>query len=291
MASKIKRVLVPNLLFVSDLHCGCRMGLYPVGKKLMLRGGVGYLPSRTQEAMHGWWREMLDKWLPVVCRDEPFGVVVNGDAVDGRHHGTTTHISAVASDQATIAYELLAPLVERAEGRFWMVGGTEAHTGVWQEQEEQLAERLGAIPDEEGARARPVLYKHIGRKGERLKSCGLIAAMHHIGTTGSMHYESSGPMKEIVNEFVEAGRWEQQPPDALVRAHRHRHIEVMLTTRRGKCLCVTLPGWQAKTPFAYKIAGARQSQPQFGGVLMRHGDEEKVYSREFVRSLERPKAE
>jgi hypothetical protein len=51
-------------------------------------------------------------------------------------------------------------------------------------------------------------------------------------------------------------------------------------------MAIVTPGWQAKTPFAWKIPGARLSQPQFGGVLIRKGDEE-LHSRAKVWRLER----
>jgi len=50
------------------------------------------------------------------------------------------------------------------------------------------------------------------------------------------------------------------------------------------------PGWQAKTPFSYRIAGARLAPPQFGGLLIRQGDEEPFY-REQVWHLSRSKEE
>jgi len=241
--------------------------------------------------MWAWWREMWDKWLPSVCRGEPFGVVMNGDAMDGRHHGSTTQISQVSSDQVDIAEAVWAPVVERCEGRFWLVSGTEAHTGPWAENEEMLAERLAAIPDENGHHARPELWKWVGHQGESTADCGLVHCNHHIGTTSSHAYESSAPMRELVAEFTEAGQWHRRPPDAVARSHRHRYILVEVPTETGRALCVVTPGWQGKTPFTFRIAAGRQSQPQFGAVLLRHGDEEKIYARRFVRSLNRPRPE
>jgi hypothetical protein len=54
-------------------------------------------------------------------------------------------------------------------------------------------------------------------------------------------------------------------------------------------VCVT-PGWQLKTPFTFKIPGARVGQPQFGGLVIRAGDEE-LHTRFFVKRIERPKEE
>ena len=48
---------------------------------------------------------------------------------------------------------------------------------------------------------------------------------------------------------------------------------------------------QGKTPFVWKIPGARQSQPQFGGCVARISDEGEWYIRHWVQSLARPEPE
>jgi ABC-type thiamine transport system ATPase subunit len=64
-----------------------------------------------------------------------------------------------------------------------------------------------------------------------------------------------------------------------VRSHRHRSIAVDLDSAKGYAAAIVTPGWQGKTPFAFKIAGARISEPQFGGIVIRQGDEEHYYRR------------
>jgi hypothetical protein len=49
------------------------------------------------------------------------------------------------------------------------------------------------------------------------------------------------------------------------------------------------PAWQGKTPYVWKIPGARISEPQLGGIVIRQGDEEFYYRRKvwsFDRSPE-----
>jgi hypothetical protein len=58
----------------------------------------------------------------------------------------------------------------------------------------------------------------------------------------------------------------------------------------GDAMAVVTPAWQMKTPFTWKIPGARQSQPQFGGIVIRQGDEE-LHIRKKVWRLERPEVE
>ncbi|GAF68288.1 unnamed protein product, partial [marine sediment metagenome] len=77
--------VAPNLIVVSDLHCGCRLGLcHPKG--VYLDDGGTYLPSKIQKKVWKWWREFWDEWVPTITRGEPWDLVVNGDALDGVHH-------------------------------------------------------------------------------------------------------------------------------------------------------------------------------------------------------------
>jgi hypothetical protein len=173
---------------------------------------------------------------------------------------------------------VLAPVVALANGLYFHIRGTEAHVGVAGQEEERLARELGAIPNEIGQHARYELWKMVGPR--------LVHLMHHIGTTGSQAYESTAVHKELVEAFVEAGRWDRRPPDVLVRSHRHRHLETLIPTSNGSARAVVTPAWQGKTPFAWRIPGARQSEPQFGGIVIRWAHDE-LFVRAWVRSLTR----
>lgn len=204
--------------------------------------------------------------MPKVTRNDPYCVVVNGDAMDGRHHSSTTQISQNVKDQLNIAMEILAPVADLCNGRIYMVRGTEVHTGPTAENEEELASRLGAIQDETGNHSRYELYLKIGR-------C-LAHFSHHIGITGSMHYETTALMKEFAESCSDAARWGIDTPDVVVRSHRHRHAEVRVPTRNAYGYCFTTSGWQLKTPFVFRTPGGRISTPTIGGSLIRQGDEE-----------------
>jgi hypothetical protein len=218
----------------------------------------------------------------MVTRGEPFAVVLNGDAVDGKHHKAVTQVSQNLTDQARIAKMVLQPVVEACEGRYYHLRGTESHVGASGQDEERLAEELNAIPDEDGRYARWELWIEIG--------VGLIHLTHHIGTAGSLAYETTAVHKELEQSFVEAARWGDRHPDVVIRSHRHRNVETRIQTANGFATACTTAGWQAKTPFVYKIVGGRQTLPQIGGTLVRSGDED-VYTRHALWNLKRPKAE
>lgn len=273
--------MIRNLIVVSDLHCGCRMGLCPPEGMRLDDGGV-VKPSTLQRKVWARWKEFWDEWVPEVTRGEPYAVCCNGDALDGVHHGSVSQMSQNLADQAELAYSVLAPIVDMCKGKYYHIRGTEAHVGKSGQEEERLAQRLGAIADTEGRHARWDLWAKVDR--------ALVHITHHIGTTGSMAYETSAIHKELEQAFVEAARWGDDIPDVIVRSHRHRNAETRIQTKNGFATSCTTAGWQLKTPFTYRVAGARQTQPQIGGTLVRCGDED-VYTRHKLWKIERAKPE
>lgn len=260
-------VEVNNLVVVSDIHAGCRLALCPP-EGVPLDDGGRYVPSDLQRQLWAHWMTFWDEWLPSKIKGEKFAVVINGDAVEGIHHRSVTQISQNTADQAAIGEMILQPIVDRCEGNFFMIRGTEAHVGSSGCKEEELAKKLGAIPNPQGQHARWELWKRVGPS--------LVHLLHHVGTTGTNAYEATAVHKELVEAYTEAARWGEEPPDFIVRSHRHRHIQTTIPTRRGEAYAIVTPGWQGKTPFAYKIPGARQALPQFGGILIRHHVRDKV---------------
>lgn len=273
-----------NVVVVSDLHCGSALGLCPADGILLDDGGT-YSPSVVQKKMWTWWLEFWNEWVPKVTHGEDYDVVINGDLVDGKPHKSVAQITDNMDDQREIAFQVLEPIAQRAR-KFYVVRGTEAHVGKSGQEEENLAKRLNAVPGEYGARARWELWKRVGT--------ALVHFSHHIGTTSSAAHESSAVNAELSIAYVEAGRWDEEPPDIIVRSHRHRCIEVRLpAVKNGElryATAVTTPAWQLKTPYTFKVAGARQSQPQVGGILIRAGDEE-IHTRHWVKNIDRPRVE
>jgi len=269
-----------NVIVVSDLHCGCRLGLCP--PKVQLDDNAIYHSTPIQQDVWKRWQQFWKVWVPRVTKGEPYAVVVNGDAIDGKHHNAVTLVSHNLTDQARIARACMEVALENASA-YYHLRGTEAHVGPSGQEEERLAEELGAIPDADGRFARWELWLELRRN----RQDALIHFTHHIGTSGSMAYETSALHKELEQAFVEAARWGDRPPDVVVRSHRHRNAETRIQTHRGFATSCTTAGWQAKTPFVYRCIGARQTQPQIGGTLVRCGDED-AFTRHMLWVLKRP---
>jgi len=265
---------IRSVIVISDTHCGCRFGLCP--PTVQLDHGGPYYQGPTQQKIWEVWNYFWNVWVPKATKGEPYAIVHNGDALDGSHHGSKTQISQNHSDQANIAEAVLAPLLEKCDGRFYMIRGTEAHTGQSEENGERLAKAIGAIPDEAGHFSRYEMWMRLGH--------GLCHFTHHIGTTSRTAYETSALMAEYSEMLTDAGRWGREAPDVVIRSHRHRMCKVEVPTAKVYGICFTTPGWQAKTPFVYKVS--RVGEPQLGGALIRCGDEE-LYTRHYTQALPR----
>ena len=272
--------MIKNIVNISDLHCGCRLGLCP--PEVKMDDGGTYHHSRLQAIVWEYWNTFWDEWVPKVTKGEDYVIVNNGDSIDGSHHGSTTQISQNIEDQVRIAEQILLPRIQHKKCKgYYHIRGTEAHVGKSGADEERLARMLGAIPNAEGQFARWELWAELGSHNK------LCHFTHHIGTTSSMAYESTAVHKELVEAYNEAGRWNERPPDLISRGHRHRSYKIELPNDNGMAIVVITPGWQLKTPFTYRLASGRSGEPQIGGFIIREGDEDSLYARSKVWGMKR----
>lgn len=234
------------------------MGL--MAEAVNLDGGGVYVPSHFQSWLYARWKDFWE-WVEVVTGGEPWDLVVNGDALDGVHHNSTTQISHNLADQAAIARDLLGPVVKKSAA-YYHIRGTEAHVGRSGAEEERLAHELGAIPDDDGNFARWEMWHKMAGPNDPV-----VHLTHHISTSGSSYAEVGAIGRELVEMQVNKGRWDANGADMLVRSHRHRCGEVAIYGARGRQTSVVTPGWQGKTPFVYRI-NARMAVPQFGGIVI-----------------------
>lgn len=268
-----------NLVIISDLHCGCQFGLCQPGG-VRLDSGGRYLPNAVQLKLWDIWLEFW-RWVPTATNGQPWALVVNGDLIDGVHHGATSQVSHNLADQVRIAEAVLDWPAKHATA-LYVIRGTEAHDGTSGTEAERLAKTLKARRNAAGQYARGELWINVGD--------WLCHIAHAVGASSRQAYESSGPMGELIESWADAARWGDRPADCVVRSHRHRHIKVALATEANEALAVVTPGWQLKSPEATRWAGPRNTQPQVGGIIIRQGDRE-PHERHFVRGMGRERTE
>jgi len=287
MIKNHKRGLIKRkrkIIVISDTHFGCQFALCP--EEVRLDGGGIYRQNIIQKKIWKHWLKFCNEFIPIVTQGEPFILVHNGDIIDGVHHRSTHQISHNLKDQENIAVEVLEPLVNHPKcEKFYVIRGTEAHSGISAECEERIAQRLGAETDINGNYTRYVLWLRFG------KHKILANFSHHIGTTSSSAYESTAVFKELIEAYTEAGRYKLEAPDIVVRSHRHKFLMTTIAGFNTNSISLVTPGWQAYTPFTYRNVKGRVGLPEIGGVAILEGSEVPLYIRHFIMPIGRDKEE
>lgn len=235
-----------GLVVAHDTHCGGSTGLLPPHGAKLDEGNV-VLPNLFQEWAWERWEQawLRAKQLTDDCTE--VYVILNGDLVDGDHHGTWEIISANPRVQARICQESLSPMRDLQPDKVFVVRGTSAHTGEQSTHEEEIAEKIGAEKDESGNHSRYKLYADI--LGHR------IQAYHH-GKLGASPWTEQSALQRLAWAIrAEHDRAGSKPPDIVFVAHRHKWGD------SGQFCCPTrvlmAPGWQGAGQYVHKnVVGA-----------------------------------
>lgn len=242
---------------VSDLHCGSTLGLCPP-EGIQLDDGGWYQPSTPQKELWGCWEEYWRAVKNALQPGDRLFVVVNGDAVDGDHHGTAQIVSRnMAATQHAIALATLQPAIELNPKRFIVIRGTEAHVGGSGAHEEALARALPVQTignDKTGAHS----HWHWQAVSE-----GVLMDFAHHGSVGKLPHTRSNPAKALaVKIMVAAARHGTRMPDVVYRSHAHQAAD---TFTEFPVRVIQTRAWQLSTAYVERIAAG--SLPEIGAVI------------------------
>jgi len=199
-------------VIVSDTHVGSAYGVFPQG----FRKSTGEIVrlNKGQRYLGKCWQHVLGVLPPT------FDILVlNGDLTDGQNPRQMARDLTEADPewQGRAAYELLAPLAERA-GVVYATMGTTYHTGEAGTFEEQLAERLGAVPDEWG---------HCARDWLGLSVEGIKQDIAHAQSS-MLRYKSTAAEREIQFEALAAVMKEGGTSHIIIRSHVHTYFNLFI---------------------------------------------------------------
>jgi hypothetical protein len=173
-------------------------------------------------------------------------VVINGDLIEGDHHGTKQIWSKDTSDHVAAAYELLQPVLARATHTF-IIQGTESHTN---NHEISLGRILRAAKNPDTGL--PAFTRlHLTVHGCR------CAFRHHIGTSVRAWTGATALAAVLTEETIQAVNNGEQPPQVVCAAHRHKYG----TYANGRGVVVVSPPWQMLTRFGHKVVPEARTQP------------------------------
>jgi hypothetical protein len=176
-------------------------------------------------------------------------VVHCGDVIDGNHHGSMQLMQEV-SDQIVIARELLEPIVNKAD-KFFGILGTGVHAG------QDNSDEIG-------------LYKALSIEYGQQMTLDIDGVVHdfaHHGRAGRRPWTSSAAniATEVMIDYASSG---MKPPDFIWRGHNHLIDDSGFKIRGTRA--ISLPSWQLKTNFSYKVS-PNVMRSDIGGMIVMDG--------------------
>ena len=235
-----------TLLLASDTHCGSTIGLCPP-EGVRLDDGQEVKPSKPQAWL--WWCwEQVHKAAAETAKAAkgPLWTVLNGDLVDGDHHGTTQIMSRHPDAQHYIADRTFSLTKDLKPARLFVVRGTEVHTGTSGSAEEGLAKMLGAERDPE---------THLWSRWHlRIRVHGkLVDVQHHGKGLGRLpHTKENGANSLAWRVWQTHAERGLEPPALVVRSHLHQWADSFGAHRQTRALF--LPSFQLKTAYVHRVA-------------------------------------
>ena len=197
--------LTPKIVVsISDTHCGSEVGLMPPEVELNNGNVIGHGNNLVQRFLWETW-ELGKQWISEATNGRPFILLLNGDMIDGVHHGGKQLIAQLWDEHLAIAETCLRPLVDMADASL-MTKGTEVHT---LDLEDTLAAKLGC---ETGKAKDKWLFEVNGVLND---------AAHHMGTTKRKWLESGEGDRIMANAILNYHHCGQRVPSVFWRAHRH----------------------------------------------------------------------
>jgi hypothetical protein len=244
-----------SVLFLSDMHDG---NDYAVCSPEPTRNGSTVKPNKLQKRLFEFWCEMRDR-----C-PKPHILVVNGEACDGSNPKQIGHESwtAVMREQLNDAAKLLKMYKPK---HFLMTRGSNYHVHLGADnQEEQLAEKLNAIPysglldrnvEELSIRTDYYLTFSIHDK--------VFSVTHHLGFNRWFAYRTTALAREMADmEFLRGKYWcNDDTPSVVVRSHVHYFVMVRFASITG----FTTPAWKMPDSHLFR-GGLGGTAPSIGSI-------------------------
>lgn len=220
----------PLVLWVGDLHVG---GTTAVAPKAECR-------NAEMERLLKLWQSFIDR-AKAAAKGRALCLMLGGDLVDGHHHNSM-QVWGRYKDQRDAAITLLQPLANIASV-VMAVKGTEAHAGADGEDDQTVAEALGA---------KSVPYNWAIELGGKR-----IFWSHHGVAVPRDPWNISNGLYAMAKRL---SQWDV-PPDIAI--FHHVHQTPMPVTAYG--VTVTTVGcWQSSTAYGYKF---RTEKPTDIGAL------------------------
>ena len=246
---------------ISDMHTGSSCALCPLSWNLM-EGGT-YRASPGQRIIHRLWVKSARKVKE--CREEAkekkrLVVILNGEPIDGNHHGTAQLITILPKEQVSMAISLLDEWLGIAEfdskrgDCMFLVRGTSAH-----ERGEHIndigRDIEGVVPYKPDTSDKQKDGRYNWQKLRRTVNGVLFDIAHHGFSRGSRAWTRSNSIRWALTSIYLTCIEKKLPvPNYVIRSHKH-YFTYDALFRNGVTMWGFLtPAWQLKTNFGHMVA-------------------------------------
>lgn len=241
------------LAIISDTHVGSSTALAPLEFNVHSRSENEVQvthANKLQKWLYGCWTDYWDHVFSL-AKKRRLIVVHVGDCIDGLHHNSLQVMNEV-EDQAKAFLELMMPIVAKADAFYGILGTAPSHGGQDNSIEAQLYRELGAVE-----------FGHV----LTLSIDGKIHDFAHHGRAGARPWTSSAAnlATEVVVDYATQGL---PLPNYIWRGHNHR-IDDSGSKLPG-ARSISLPSWQLKTTFGYRVA-SNTVRSDIGGYIVVDG--------------------
>lgn len=245
-----KAIPIRKVVVVSDLHCGSVYGLLP--PDFVTLEGNEVRQNLVQRWLWSCWEDATLRWLPAFVGKDPWCLIVNGDAIEGVHHGGREIISPDTADHVNAAEACLSSL---GATKAYLTEGTECHVGT---REHSIGKAIGAQPRTLDSGRKSYLWPEL-----LLTINGVLCSFsHHITPSSRVYLEASGLSIALGNEQLEATRAGHLVPRIIARAHRHRAGDYS----DGHSMIFVTGAWQALTRHGRKVVTRAVPKPSIAGL-------------------------
>lgn len=246
---------------LSDMQVGSTVALCP--PKWNLLDGNTHHASPAQMIIYRQWIESAKKVKDLLTEGrgrKRLVIILNGEPIDGDHHGTPQIITKNKTEQINMAVSLLDEWMQITDYTpkrgdcMYLVRGTTAHESG--EHINQIGRDLeGVVPFRKDTSELTKDGRYYFHKLRRTVSGNLFHITHHGFSRGSRaHTRSNSLRNTLVSMYFDALDYGLPIPDYVVRSHNHVYTYDTYPGERKKMWGCITPCWQLKTHFGNQVA-------------------------------------
>jgi len=235
---------------ISDPHSGGNTAL--MMPKMFQGLNVNHTPFKVQLEIFDHFSRCAEQILELRKKKRVI-LVVNGDAIDGDHHGTHEVFTRNKSEQKQVHIDLFDFFMKKikfnkgAGDLLYYTIGTEVHTS---DVEHEIGEDLEAEPDTSGLYAHRALKLDINGR--------LCWWLHHGTTAGDGANLGNAHRNWIRNKYFNKLIAAKRIPDFVCTAHFHHPSWIDYTAGAGndwkRVRGLITPSWQAPTRYGHRAS-------------------------------------